>query len=461
MGRIIAFAMCVMSLFVFSGCGASNKSDVYLTVGNKNFEVNEMYYNIYQVLGYYLGDQIAYDESTDIETIKTTLDSLSSENEEVAKAIDQCKINFVKQKICDEAILTYAKENKIELTSEDKAEADETLDSYKDFFASDDTVTNIQQQKFNDTEEGKKSAKEYLKKYKTAFLGAYGVSNFNELKSVLYDLTLINKALQTIKDGVADDEEQIKKYYNDLVAAQKKSYDADVANFEYDMNYGETVVYYPAGLRYVKHILVQYSEEDKTKLNEYATTISGLEGKENLTDEEKKTLADTQKLSTDLQAKMEKEAKDKADGIYAKLAGGEDFEKLLKEYGEDQGMKEDYEGYNPNGYMISKASNMVPEFLNAALGLKNIGDYVGPVKSSYGYHIIKYTKDVENKVVAYEEIRDTIVTEAMEDKKNKVALEFYNKKYDETVDSVTINYEVLGMDKETYDTLYAEMMAEN
>ena len=49
----------------------------------------------------------------------------------------------------------------------------------------------------------------------------------------------------------------------------------------------------------------------------------------------------------------------------------------------------------------------------------------------------------------------------MEDKKNKVALEFYNKKYDETVDSVTINYEVLGMDKETYDTLYAEMMAEN
>ena len=36
---------------------------------------------------------------------------------------------------------------------------------------------------------------------------------------------------------------------------------------------------------------------------------------------------------------------------------------------------------------------MVPEFSKAAFGLKNIGDLSEPVRTKFGYHIIKLTDD--------------------------------------------------------------------
>ncbi len=77
-------------------------------------------------------------------------------------------------------------------------------------------------------------------------------------------------------------------------------------------------------------------------------------------------------------------AKSKINEIYAKLKAGEKFEDLAANYSDDKGSAK-------NGGVLPwfGTGRMVPEFEKAAFALKNDGDYTEPVRSSYGWHIIK------------------------------------------------------------------------
>lgn len=72
----------------------------------------------------------------------------------------------------------------------------------------------------------------------------------------------------------------------------------------------------------------------------------------------------------------------RATEVYEKAAAGEDFDELIKQYGEDPGMEN-----SPEGYTFTKGK-MVDEFYNAAMAL-DVGEISHPVRSSYGFHIIK------------------------------------------------------------------------
>jgi peptidyl-prolyl cis-trans isomerase SurA len=80
------------------------------------------------------------------------------------------------------------------------------------------------------------------------------------------------------------------------------------------------------------------------------------------------------------------EAKEKIDAIYAKLKEGVAFEDLVEQYTEDFSTRA--RGGQLNWFNYTAAN--VPEvFRETAFGLKNDGDYSEPVKSEYGWHIIK------------------------------------------------------------------------
>ena len=83
--------------------------------------------------------------------------------------------------------------------------------------------------------------------------------------------------------------------------------------------------------------------------------------------------------------KKEAEAKTKIESIITESKGGASFADLAKKYSEDPGSKD--KGGDVG--WVTKASRMVPEFLTAAFALKNTGDMSEPVKSDYGYHILK------------------------------------------------------------------------
>ncbi len=77
-----------------------------------------------------------------------------------------------------------------------------------------------------------------------------------------------------------------------------------------------------------------------------------------------------------------KTAKKEAEKVLALAKKGEDFDKLIKEYGEDPGT----EAY-PDGYTFTY-NEMVPEFEKAAFELE-VGKISDLVETTYGYHIIK------------------------------------------------------------------------
>lgn len=77
----------------------------------------------------------------------------------------------------------------------------------------------------------------------------------------------------------------------------------------------------------------------------------------------------------------------KAKEIDQKAKNGDKFEDLAKQYSEDQSSK-DNGGLLAEGQFLSRDSGLVPEFEAAMFKLKP-GEISDPVKTQYGYHIIK------------------------------------------------------------------------
>lgn len=77
-------------------------------------------------------------------------------------------------------------------------------------------------------------------------------------------------------------------------------------------------------------------------------------------------------------------AKQKIEEIYSKLKAGENFEELARQQSDDKGSAKEG-GKLP----LFGTGRMVMEFEKAAFGLQNNGDYTAPVKTQYGWHIIK------------------------------------------------------------------------
>lgn len=91
-------------------------------------------------------------------------------------------------------------------------------------------------------------------------------------------------------------------------------------------------------------------------------------------------------------AKQEEIAKKKADEIYAKIKAGEDFAKLADEFSEDPGNIDPQTNSKKGGDLgWFSRGRMVQEFEKAAFDLK-AGEVSEPIKTFYGFHIIKVEK---------------------------------------------------------------------
>ncbi len=96
--------------------------------------------------------------------------------------------------------------------------------------------------------------------------------------------------------------------------------------------------------------------------------------------------------------KTESEAKE----VYAKAKGGEDFEVLAKKYSTDPSAAQNM---GDLGYFTR--ARMVPEFADAAFKLK-VGEISQPVKTAFGYHIIKVTDTRKGKAVSFNDVKDQV-----------------------------------------------------
>jgi peptidyl-prolyl cis-trans isomerase D len=110
-------------------------------------------------------------------------------------------------------------------------------------------------------------------------------------------------------------------------------------------------------------------------------------------------------------AKAEAEARARIEQAAARIRGGEPFEKVAADVSEDPGSKATGGdlGFFPRG-------RMVPAFEEAAFGLE-VGKVSEPVRSSYGFHLIRVEEKRPAKLVAFEEVRSALARELLLEEK--------------------------------------------
>ena len=104
----------------------------------------------------------------------------------------------------------------------------------------------------------------------------------------------------------------------------------------------------------------------------------------------------------------------KINEIYTKLKAGEKFEDLARQFSDDQSSAK-------NGGLLPMfgTGRMVPEFEKAAFALKTAGDYSEPVRTSYGWHIIKL---IEKKSLGtYEELQADLKQKVQKDSRSELS----------------------------------------
>ena len=136
----------------------------------------------------------------------------------------------------------------------------------------------------------------------------------------------------------------------------------------------------------------------------------------------------------------DKEAKEKIDAIYDELLKNPaQFGKLAQEKSDCPSGKES-EGklpaFDKDGMLLEGGGAMDQTFASAAFGIEKAGQITKPVKTQFGYHIIKLIEKTPEEVTPLDKVKETISRHLAEDK----ARTDLNKMIDDEMEkSVKIN----------------------
>lgn len=120
---------------------------------------------------------------------------------------------------------------------------------------------------------------------------------------------------------------------------------------------------------------------------------------------------DEEKKATDAEA-ADKEAKAKIDAIYEELLKDPaSFDKLAQEKSDCPSGKRDngkLPAFDKDGMLLDGGGAMDQTFADAAFGIEKAGQITKPVKTQFGYHIIKLIEKTPKEVTPMEKVKDKI-----------------------------------------------------
>lgn len=115
------------------------------------------------------------------------------------------------------------------------------------------------------------------------------------------------------------------------------------------------------------------------------------------------------------QGRSDEEALSLASELRVRALAGEDFAELAKEYSEDPSVarnKGDM-GYFPKGAMVEP-------FEDVAFGMQKEGDISEPVKTKFGYHVIRFNGRKAPEKKSFEQVEDEIIAELQKNLADKI-----------------------------------------
>ncbi|MGI5848950.1 MAG: peptidylprolyl isomerase [Christensenellales bacterium] len=204
----------------------------------------------------------------------------------------------------------------------------------------------------------------------------------------MYKLSVAKEAAYADLVGdIKPTEQDVKAKYDENVASDKETIGADPTIYISDFLYGSTAYYVPAGVRWVKQVLIAFDEDTKNAIS-------------TLREAGYNDQADV------VQQNGLQQIRQNAEDVLSKLqSGGLTFDQAIEQYNEDPGM-------NAKGYpIVEGTTDYVKSFTQAAMSLENIGTRTDLVPSDFGYHIIEYTADEPEGAVSFDNVKDEIYDE--------------------------------------------------
>ena len=130
-------------------------------------------------------------------------------------------------------------------------------------------------------------------------------------------------------------------------------------------------------------------------------------------------------IPKDADKAAEKKALEKAKQIRAQILKGAKFEELAKIYSDDAGSKK-----KGGDLGIIKKGQTIPEFEKVIFKLKP-GEISRPIRSSYGYHIVKVEEKIPEKILPFEEVKDLVKRDYLQTKQEELMTQILQKLYQE------------------------------
>ena len=130
-------------------------------------------------------------------------------------------------------------------------------------------------------------------------------------------------------------------------------------------------------------------------------------------------------IPKDADKATEKKALEKAKQIRAQILKGAKFEELAKIYSDDAGSKK-----KGGDLGIIKKGQTIPEFEKVIFKLKP-GEISRPIRSSYGYHIVKVEEKIPEKILPFEEVKDLVKKDYLQTKQEELMTRILQKLYQE------------------------------
>lgn len=326
---------------------------------------------------------------------------------------------LLRMKISEMKFDEFTAEETAALDAEAQSEWDKQLDSYVQYYLSEDSD----------------EARAKTRKEGEEFFAGRGLT-LDTVKGYKKNSAAVDKMRAYLLGGYTPSEEEVLEVFNTVGEQYKSQFEGNVAMYETMMQYsGQKSWYTPEGYRGIIHILLKV---DPAVLEQYTAMQAAFEeqhkkdeGKTEEKAEEQK--AEEQKVEetviepvTEEQLAAARQAvldskKDAIADIYARLEKGESFEKLIEAYGEDPGMQN--AEYLKDGYAVHAQSILYdPAFTAGAFSEKMVkaGDVSDPVVGTFGIHILKYHRDVPGGLVMTDDIHTEIEDYLTGRKENEV-----------------------------------------
>lgn len=241
-------------------------------------------------------------------------------------------------------------------------------------------------------------------------------------KDRLYD-TMVKQYGPDVLDSLISDK---------IVELEAKAKNITIADADVDKELQQYVEQYGGQAAFEQALASSGYTMDAIKKNVRMnlTMVKLLEPEITITDDELQKFFNDNKSSFDQPEQVKAshilvDTEEKAKEVKEKLAAGEDFAKLAGEYSTDTGTKD-----NGGDLGFFGKGDMVPEFEQVAFTLA-VGQVSEPVKSDYGYHIIKVIEKQAAKEASFEEskaeVKDAVLQQKLPEAYNTWIQDKYTK----------------------------------